>query len=56
MLDYKLAEMSKEALMDKIRVSQDKVWLRLIGNSCYDVEVIRAAANRCYDITEGGKK
>lgn len=55
MLDYKLAEMSKEALMDKISGCQDKEWLRQISNIRYDVDVKHAAANRCYELMEGKK-
>jgi hypothetical protein len=54
-IDYCLLEMSKESLLDKIKVSHDETWLRKMANICSDIQVVRAAANRAFDIM-GGKK
>jgi len=48
--------MTKDALLASIQVERDPNRLMQYVNSCYDVDVVRAAANRCYDITEGGKE
>jgi hypothetical protein len=47
---------TKSALLASIQDERDPNRLMKYVRSCYDVDVVRAAANRCYDITEGGKK
>jgi len=47
---------TKAALLSDIAIERDPNRLMQYVRSCYDVDVVRAAANRCYDITEGGEK
>lgn len=51
-----LKTMTKQSLLDSISTERDIKVLMKHVNMCYDPDVMRAAANRVYDLTEGRKE
>jgi len=47
--------MTKSALLASVQAERDPNRLMQYVRSCYDVDVVRAAANRCYELMEGKK-
>jgi regulatory protein YycH of two-component signal transduction system YycFG len=47
--------MTKDALLASIQAESDPNRLMQYVRSFYDVDVVRSAANRCYELMEGKK-